>query len=155
MPEIFCWVYAGTRDPLFIRGSGGVDIPAHLGMHVDYRESRIPRPGEPLPGQVYDQVTGTWPNEDQTHHFAAYFYWGAKPLFFGNSNIVLKRTLSHTGDFPRTVNRGDYNLGILAADIGNAWLNGGDLSLAIGDLDLLKTDWQTAFAAMGRTTWPQ
>ncbi len=61
-------------------------------------------------------------DEDQTHHFAGFFQFGAT---YGAGESRLRMALSNTGDWSITeqkiLNKGDYDLGFVAARYGNAY----------------------------------
>jgi hypothetical protein len=113
-------------------------------MNQDYWEARRDANGNPA----------LWPMDDQTHHFAAFFFMGSGPFGLGDANIVLARELKSSGDYPgppspSAPNPGDYYLGILAADIGNAYRqHPGYFGTEIDNL--LKQPWQQAFSTTGR-----
>lgn len=61
-------------------------------------------------------------DEDQTHHFAGFFQFGAT---YGAGESRLRVALSNTGDWSiidqKILNKGDYDLGFVAARYGNAY----------------------------------
>jgi len=157
--EIVSEVYSGKRNPALPIGTAAMvnlpnpSNPQLTNFHSDYWEAD--KTGcNTSPGK---DALGRWPLEDQTHHFAAYFYLGAK---ISDSDAALNVALWRTNDSQLNVsgsgpqmNPGDYYLGVLAADLGNWYSDNpgyhGDFFTA-----QLRQGWQASFAAMGRTTLP-
>jgi hypothetical protein len=152
LPQIYLWAFSNKTSVISPEKTEAmVNIPAHLGMHQDWWESD--RTGQ-HPAAGKDAATGTWPDDDQTHHFAAYFALGAGYSGAGNMDIPLVTALKHTNDYPgppgpKAANPGDYYLGILGADVGKLWRSNPGY---VGDYiaDLLKHDWKYAFNTTGR-----
>ena len=105
--NIYCWVFASkwaADGPQPTRAA--VPMNSRLGLHHDLWDTHGRRPNQ----------------EDQTHHFAGYFYFGARYRY----NIVsVLLALEHTGDVvnhfpdpPAIINAGDVMLGLLAAQWG-------------------------------------
>jgi fibronectin type 3 domain-containing protein len=116
VPEIYCWIFAGHAYAADIVGTvAEVNIPSKFGMNLDWWEADSTGHNRAV---NYDPITGTWPYEDQTHHFAGYFEWGT---YVFHTNMLLSAALWKTGDYPKKNNPGDYNLGILGFDIGYAY----------------------------------
>jgi hypothetical protein len=148
--RIYLWVFA---DKSFLAKPGtkaAVNIPAHLGMHSDYWEGDTTGK-HPLAGR--DPFTGTWPEDDQTHHFAGYFALAAgaqRSLFNEELALALRRTNDYPGPPALNfANAGDYFLGVLAADLGNMYRQQPGY---YGDLieQELAQPWATAFVRNGR-----
>lgn len=100
-------------------------------------------------GPGRDPATGKWPNDDQDHHFAAYFEFGARFSLLGNAGLA--RALKSTGDYPLRNNPGDYYLGILAYDLGKAYeAQPGSVGQRV--TALLGETWKDAFKNTGRSS---
>ncbi len=129
----YLFIFTNRVDP---QAKGGtvyeVNLPS-AGMNFDYYEKDLLDPKntvhntQPANGGPY---AGSWPDEDQTHHFAGYFYSGAllqlSPL--PNNNTYLVKALTATGDYYVKINgvltianSGDYDLGVVGWDTGVAY----------------------------------
>lgn len=101
---LYMWIFADMWD------EGG-----HLNTHVVHKPSNMG-----LNKSFWDISDINYGNSDQTHHFAGYFWFGAK---YGTSDFLLKRALAHTKDYIKdtdtVTNPGDVDLGILAAQWGD------------------------------------
>jgi hypothetical protein len=110
--------------------------------------------------------SNTWPDEDQLHHFAGYFYLGAFIKAFPvmtpvKQKVIEQAALFTTGDWPKHNNPGDYDLGLVADDIGQAFELDPGYSGSQGSpsptiriwQDLTSTSLQ-AFLGDGRTVFP-
>lgn len=95
-----------------------VNIPPSLGMDEEYWEAEsrkwVTGGHVTLPSNINSHL---WPDEDQMHHFAGYFLLGT----YATGSLVLWRALESTGDYPKTNNPGDYNLGIVGFDLGRTF----------------------------------
>ncbi len=101
---ILLWVFVGWWDIPWVQGFDHTPVATdQTDLHPDYHDSQ--------PG-LYDQ--------DQTHHFALYFYVGVK---VGSSIWLLKPVLKRTHDIDEDgniiTNAGDYYLGLTAARLGD------------------------------------
>ncbi|HXE54976.1 MAG TPA: hypothetical protein VN541_18285, partial [Tepidisphaeraceae bacterium] len=173
LPDVYLWIFS-NRDSIFDpaqHAAFAVNIPSNLGMNADYFEaSTVRNPDGSLqsyhdtPSQLVTRSDGVsttaWPGEDQLHHFAGYFFLGT---FMRANQWVLVRqkhyeyqALETTGDWPKKSNPGDYDLGLVADDIGQAYqANPGystDPQIKIWQ-DLSATS-PTAFSNDGRTIFP-
>jgi hypothetical protein len=104
--NIYCWIFAS----IWRADAGGtraaVPMSSRHGLHRDFWNSDPAQPSD----------------ADQTHHFAGYFWLGAR---FGCNPAVVMRALEHTSDAinhglnsPTITNAGDVLLGLLAAQWG-------------------------------------
>jgi hypothetical protein len=100
---ILLWVFVGWWEVGLSQGLDSTPVHADQSdLHPDYHDSQ--------PG-LYD--------EDQTHHFALYFYVGVK---VGSSKVLLYPVLKRTHDIDdngNIINAGDYYLGLTAARLGD------------------------------------
>jgi hypothetical protein len=106
--NIYCWVFADkwqADGPEQTRAA--VSMSSRLGLHRDF----------------WNSDPNDRPDVDQTHHFAGYFWLGAR---YGANYVTVMTALSNTNDVringvrrPATiVNTGDVLLGFLAAQWG-------------------------------------
>jgi hypothetical protein len=105
--NLYHWIFTDIWRPLL---GGRMNIPLQKAMNKPSKKG--------LHKKFWDQSDIQFGNSDQTHHFAAYFWWGAN---VGTSDWVLKKALKHTKDIDETdtcTNPGDVDLGILAAKWG-------------------------------------
>jgi hypothetical protein len=132
LPTNYLFIFSNRVDP---QAKGGtvyeVNIPS-AGMNFDYYEKDLLDPTnkkhntQPVNTGPFK---GSWPDEDQTHHFAGYFYSGALlqlSPYSGDSYLV--KALKGTGDYyvkingvQTIANSGDYDLGVVGWDMGVAY----------------------------------
>lgn len=116
--NVFCWVFSDRIDAthnkeiifsakIYGRGFGKDGVP---GLNRKFWNTD----GDGKPDSDSD--------EDQTHHFAGFFQFGAT---YGAGETRLHLALSNTGDWSiidqKILNKGDYDLGFVAARYGNAY----------------------------------
>lgn len=104
---ILLWVFVGWWDVGVVQGFDSTPVQTdQTDLHRDYHDSQP---------NHYD--------EDQTHHFALYFYVGVK---VGSDKFLLKPVLKRTHDIDddgNITNEGDYYLGLTAARLGDDFDN--------------------------------
>ena len=108
VPEIYCYIYANKYSPSdkLRKTEAKVNIEG-------------PKGGGPpgLDPQYWDSVNGT--HTDQTHHFAAYFCFGASHGFHkGELHTALSATDDWSIVHQKVTNQGDYDLGFVGAKWG-------------------------------------
>jgi hypothetical protein len=115
VPEVFCYIYANKYSPgnFTQRTRAMVNIQ---GNEATKTKSAVGPPG--LDPMYWDSGPGH-EHEDQTHHFAAYFCFGASHGFHPNE---IHTALSYSGDWSiwdqKVLDQGDYNLGFVGAKWG-------------------------------------
>jgi hypothetical protein len=131
----YLYIFTNRVDTLAHGGTiYEVNIPS-AGMNLDYYEKDTTDPTNQehnTSPSTTAPYTGTWPDEDQLHHFVGYLFTGA--LFqlspFTNEQKYLIQALKATGDYyvrlapnaPLTLaNTGDYDLGVVGWDLGVAY----------------------------------
>ena len=93
---VYCWVFTGkTSAASAYPTRATVNRPSTQGLHSSF----------------WDSPNGVRNSQDQTHHFAGYFQFGAD---VGDAGFLVNRALWRTGDISwigKTVlNAGDVNL---------------------------------------------
>ncbi|MDB5358614.1 MAG: Alpha-tectorin precursor [Phycisphaerales bacterium] len=149
--ELYLWVFSNRHAIANSeKSSWSVNIPPKLGMHHDYFEADARKPlNLTIHANVPPDPDGTWPNEDQMHHFVGYFFFGGTFLL-GTTDVGLAKALKATGDYPSAENPGDYYLGIVAAELGSAFFDKPTQSFGNFVEKVLGWDWKTAFRLLGR-----
>ena len=108
VPEVFCFIYANKFSPgnFLQKTQAMVNIEGPVGSGP---------PG--LNAQFWDSLNGS--HTDQTHHFAAYFCFGASHGFHINElHIALQATADWSIVHQKVTNQGDYDLGFVGAKWG-------------------------------------
>jgi hypothetical protein len=100
--DLYCWIFSDKWNAISgTKADAKVNIASHTGLARRYWDK-------------------DGPQADQTHHFAAYFWWGAN---FGTNWWLLKKALADTGDYDTAAevatNPGDVELGKVAARWGS------------------------------------
>lgn len=115
--NVFCWVFSDR-----ISATHNKEIT--LGARV---VGRMPKDGVPGLNRRFWNTDGEGnpdieSNDDQTHHFAGFFQFGAT---YGAGESRLHLALSNTGDWSilnqKILNKGDYDLGFAAARWGKSY----------------------------------
>jgi hypothetical protein len=104
--NIYCWVFASIWRADIPDCVPAVPMDSWLGLHRD----------------LWDMAHHIRNRKDQTHHFAAYFWFGAR---YGAAPPVVMLALERSGDvvsrnwgYAGALNTGDVLLGLLAAQWG-------------------------------------
>ena len=153
LPDIYLWVFS-NRTSIFDpaqHAAFAVNIPSDTGgLNPDYWEASTRRKPDDSLLDVHDTPSSTvvrsdgvrttvWPGEDQLHHFAGYFYLGAfiRANFLVSQFSAETKALTKTGDFPKANNPGDYDLGLVADDIGQAFQSSPGYTSDTGPTEIL------------------
>jgi hypothetical protein len=153
LPDVYLWVFS-NRTSIFDpaqHAAFAVNIPSDTGgLNTDYWEASTRRKSDGSLLDVHDTPptavvrsdgvrTTVWPGEDQLHHFAGYFYLGAfiRANFFVSQFSAETKALTKTGDFPKANNPGDYDLGLVGDDIGQAFQSSPGYTSATGPTEIL------------------
>lgn len=170
LPSLYLWVFSNRSSIVKGSSSFAVNIPSDHGLNADYYEaSTLTTSVHDTPSVLVLRSSGpptvtAWPQEDQLHHFAGYFYLGC--LIQANSGTVSigyvqrkrlaleKGALQKTGDWPKSWNPGDYDLGLVADDLGAAYEAKPGYSAGIPIWQDLSSTAPQAYTTDGRTQFP-
>lgn len=109
VPEVFCYIYSNMYSP----SSRGWNKIASLWSNEDNHKAAIEgKNGSGPPGLNAQYWDSDDPDNDQTHHFAAYVCHGAS---HGLNEVMMNNALGASGDYDarnkNILNKGDFYLG--------------------------------------------